>query len=100
MRSGLPGGPIVEHVGNAPSPLMGIGAALMFVGLFLTMALSAAENNQVLTYIGIGGVITMIVGIAFTSALATPCSSVAGKRRMSNEATRSHRPLVAFSYKN
>lgn len=42
MRSRLPGAPIVEHVRNAPSTLMGVGASVMIIGLLMVMALSEA----------------------------------------------------------
>ncbi|MES3005279.1 MAG: hypothetical protein V4690_04245 [Patescibacteria group bacterium] len=57
--------PVVEHVRNAPSRLMGIGATLMIIGLFLMMAL-VAENSSVLNYIGFIGVVMMLIGIITT----------------------------------
>lgn len=62
---GVPGKPILDLIKNAPSPLMGVGAALIITGLCLMVALSAGEKNQILIYIGVGGVISMFVGVTF-----------------------------------
>ena len=67
MRSKLPGATIVEHVNDAPSPLMGIGAVLMLVGIVVMMIgpLGEIYKNPLLTYIGVAGAIIAFTGIAF-----------------------------------
>lgn len=66
MRPGIPGEPIVEHVKNAPSPMMGIGFITILVGFVLMMFGSLGENlkTPILTYIGILGILMMFLGLA------------------------------------